>query len=189
MLEIPALLASLERHEVPLPAAIATEELLLAEQPRLRRLVHRLLGWPTQATEIDDVVQEVLLQAWRHRAAFRGDAALTTWLTAIGIRAARSHVRRRRLRQSLLGWLPGHPEPVAAPVPCRLEHHERNQATHAAMQQLAHADREVLVLRYLENRQPAAIGALLGIGRAAVDQRLSRARSRLRDILERQDRS
>ncbi|MBK8096933.1 MAG: sigma-70 family RNA polymerase sigma factor [Planctomycetes bacterium] len=188
MPEIPAWLTSLERHEVPPPATTAIGDLLLAEQPRLRRLVHRLLGWPTQAAEIDDVVQDVLLQAWRHRAAFRGDAALATWLAAIGIRAARSHVRRRQWRQRLLGWLPGQPEPLATPVPCRLEHDERRQATHAAMQQLAHGDREILVLRYLENREPAAIAELLGIGRAAVDQRLSRARARLRVILDREER-
>jgi RNA polymerase sigma factor (sigma-70 family) len=48
---------------------------------------------------------------------------------------------------------------------------------------LAHQDREVLVLRYLENRDIPKIAELLGCRRAAVDARLSRARKRLRAVL------
>lgn len=154
---------------------------LVAEAPRLRRLVHRLLGWPAAASEVDDVVQETLLAAWRHRATFRGDAQWTTWLHRIAVRKAQNHVRRAAVRRRLFGWLHGEPEPLA-----RSDDHavdERLSATHAALQTLAHGDREVLVLRYLEQREIAQIAELLRCSRAAIDARLSRARAHLRAAL------
>lgn len=152
---------------------------LCAEAPRLRRLAHRLLGWRARGDELDDVVQEALLKAWRHRAAFRGEASLATWLTRIVVHTCHDHARRRRLRQRLFGWLlPAHDEPMA-PAPAAPDD-APHAATRLAMQRLAHADREVLVLRYLEQRDIEDMARLLQLSRAAVDARLSRARQRLR---------
>ncbi len=151
---------------------------LTAEAPQLRRLVHRLLGWPARASEVDDVVQETLLAAWRHRESFRGDAAWTTWLHRIALRKAQNHTRAAAVRRRLFGWFqaePAEPEAAASPAP-----DERIDAMQVALQQLAHGDRAVLVLRYLEQREIPQIAALLGCSRAAVDARLMRARDRLR---------
>lgn len=165
----------------------SAQDSLAAETPRLRRLVHRLLGWPKRGSEVDDVVQEVLLAAWRHRATFRGEAAWTTWLHRIAVRKAQHHQRAAAVRRRLFGWWTREqPEPIAeapanaagAPVA-----DERIDATQHALQQLAQRDREVLVLRYLEQREIPQLAALLGCSRAAVDARLSRARLRLRAAL------
>ncbi|MFN3240174.1 MAG: RNA polymerase sigma factor [Planctomycetota bacterium] len=157
----------------------ARDDALCAEAPRLRRLVHRLLGWRASAADLDDVVQDVLLAAFRHRERFRGDSSLRTWLTTIALRKAQRHAnanRRRRRLRSLFG--------IAEPaVPDRQTDDERLDRTRAAMQQLAHGDREVLVLRYLEQRDVEEIASLCGCSRTAVDARLSRARQRLRDRL------
>ncbi len=167
----------------PPPAVAATRcgDLLLAEQDRLRRLVHRLLGWPGTATDVDDVVQDVLLSAWRHHDAFRGDAALSTWLVRIAVRQTRRHLRWRRVRDRVRSWLA--PDEIAALPACPAEHADDAQAVRAAVARLPAADREVLVLRYLEDRSVADCASALGCSRAAVDQRLSRARSRLRALL------
>lgn len=159
----------------------SAQDSLSAETPRLRRLVHRLLGWPKRGSEVDDVVQEVLLAAWRHRATFRGEAAWTTWLHRIAVRKAQHHQRAAAVRRRLFGWWTMEPtEPVAEAQP---HADERIDATQQALQQLAHRDREVLVLRYLEQREIPQLAALLGCSRAAVDARLSRARLRLRAAL------
>jgi DNA-directed RNA polymerase specialized sigma24 family protein len=90
-------------------------------------------------------------------------------------------VRKASLRRALFGWLL--PEP---PAPAIDDHGDDATAddgwprTQRAMRRLAHADREVLVLRYLEQRDIPAIADLLACSRAAVDARLSRARARLR---------
>lgn len=172
------LLAAAPRSEVRdevLPPLRA--ETLCAEAPRLRRLVHRLLGWRGTAHDLDDLVQDVLLLAWRHRANFRGDATLATWLVRIALRTVQNHARRQAVRRRLFAWFPTEP-PVPEPPPT--DHLDR---TRAAMQRLPHRDREVLVLRYLEQRPIDEVAALLGRSRAAVDARLSRARARLRELL------
>lgn len=162
------------------PAAGAAAA-LAAEAPRLRRLVHRLLGWPRAQGDVDDVVQETLLAAWRHRGTFRGDAQWATWLCRIALRKAQNHVRAAAVRHRLFGWWRSEAsEPAAA---AETAPDERLDATRQALQQLAHRDREVLVLRYLEQREIEQIAALLGCSRAAVDARLSRARTRLRRAL------
>ena len=151
---------------------------LCAEAPRVRRLVHRLLGWRTASNDLDDVVQEVLLAAWRNLDRFRGDAKLATWLTRIAIRKTHNHVRSATLRRRVHAWF-GTSEPAEEPESAG-NNSDRVDATRAAMARLAHADREVLVLRYLEQREPTEIAQLLGCSRATVDTRLSRARRRLR---------
>ncbi len=85
---------------------------LCSQAPRLRRLVHRLLGLRANGHELDDLVQDVLLKAWQARASFRGEATLSTWLTRIAMTTTASHVRRRGIARRLFGWL-GHD--VAAP--------------------------------------------------------------------------
>jgi RNA polymerase sigma-70 factor (ECF subfamily) len=180
-MDVPALLASLPPHEV---AAARTEpdlaQALCSQAPRLRRLVHRLLGWRASAQELDDVVQDVLLKAWQGRVSFRGEASLATWLTRIAITTTNDHARRCGRWRRLFAWL-GAQEPTA-PVATNDDEAAFGR-TEQAMQQLRHDDREVLVLRYLEQREIAAIAELLGCTRAAVDARLSRARARLRELL------
>jgi RNA polymerase sigma-70 factor (ECF subfamily) len=177
----PASLLATTRPDSGEAAAAPTDvaSALCAETPRVRRLVHRLLGWSARADELDDVVQDVLLKAWRNRATFRGDASLATWLASIAIRAAHDHARRTAVRRRLFAWL----LPPDAPAPEPAGEPEPLERTRLAMQRLPHADREVLVLRYLEQRDVEAVAALLGVSRAAVDARLSRARQRLRAAL------
>jgi len=167
--------------------AARRDEVLCAEAPRLRRLVHRLLGYRARGQDLDDLVQDVLLAAFRHRDGFRGDAALSTWLTRIALHKVQDHHRAHRLRRRLFAWF-GHghalPAPEAADGDGDID--ERLDATRRALQQLPHRDREVLVLRYLEQRGIDEVAELLELTRASVDTRLSRARKRLRAILDRE---
>lgn len=182
------LLASADRTAPPGEESATTtpsDALLCAEAPRLRRLVHRLLGWRASGHEIDDVVQDVLLAALRHRDGFRGEASVTTWLTRIALSKASEHGRRAALRRRLFACF-GRDDAPSADAPAEVD--ERLDRTRAAMQQLGHSDREVLVLRYLEQKHVPDIAALLGCARPAVDARLSRARQRLRTLLEQQER-
>jgi RNA polymerase sigma-70 factor (ECF subfamily) len=160
----------------------ATQDLasaLCSQAPRLRRLVHRLLGLRSNGHELDDLVQDVLCKAWQARASFRGDATLATWLTRIAITTTASHARRRALARRLFGWL----APDVPATPCVANDDGESVALGAALARLRHDDREVLVLRYLENRAIPELAELLGCSRAAVDARLTRARSRLRALL------
>lgn len=58
----------------------------------------------------------------------------------------------------------------------------------AALDQLRAADREIIQLALWDELPRAEIAATLGIGRDAVDQRLSRAKRRLARLLDRRAR-
>jgi RNA polymerase sigma-70 factor (ECF subfamily) len=60
---------------------------------------------------------------------------------------------------------------------------EMRQRVRAALARLAAADREVLVLRYLEQLATAEIAAVLAIGEGAVKMRHRRALDRLSRLL------
>src|SRR5205085_4667267 len=57
--------------------------------PRVFRFIAAAAG--AAAADVDDLVQETLLHAWRNRAQFRGESSLLTWVLSI----ARNRVRMR----------------------------------------------------------------------------------------------
>jgi RNA polymerase sigma-70 factor, ECF subfamily len=60
--------------------------------PALYRYSYRMLQ---HHSDTQDCLQEVLVAAWRGLPAFRGDAALRTWLFALTINQVRTFLRRR----------------------------------------------------------------------------------------------
>ncbi len=65
-------------------------ELLVSKyQRRLARLLSRFIRDPA---EIQDVVQETFIKAYRALPAFRGESAFYTWLYRIGINAAKNYL-------------------------------------------------------------------------------------------------
>ena len=159
----------------------AFERIVEAYQPRVTRLARRVLGW---ADDVEDIVQDVFLAVWRHRKGFRGtfgQKSFEAWLTRITINQCRSHRRRRWLR-----WARQQPledvDAIASDDP-KLDR-ETFAQVRAAIRSLKPADREVIVLHYLEQMPIARIAETLGLRRNTVEVRLHRARQRLRAMLD-----
>ena len=57
-------------------------------------MVYRLLGW---RGEVEDIVQDVFLAAFKRRQTFRDESSQWTWLAAIAINRCRTHRRRKLL--------------------------------------------------------------------------------------------
>ncbi len=70
----------------------AFASLVARHYDRVFRIGWRLLG---SAAEAEDLAQEVCASLGRKIRSFRGEAAFTTWLTAIAINAARDEIRAR----------------------------------------------------------------------------------------------
>ncbi len=157
----------------------AFTQLVAEHRQRITRLVYRLLGW---RGEVEDVVQEVFLVAYRKLASFRGESSLATWLAGIAINRCRAYRRR---------WLPGwtwleqlwRRRQRATPPDDALLADETVARVRSAVRQLPAADREVIVLYYLEDVPVAQIAGLLRASSGAVEVRLHRARQRLRRLL------
>lgn len=155
-------------------------------QARIAALVYRLLGWPE---DVDDVVQEVFLAAMQALPRFRGESGLATWLTRIAVNKCRSWRRRRLLR--FRWWLDAarqqpHVADELAGSPAadrRLVDFETVERVRLAVRRLSARDREVVVLRYLEQMPIEEICAVLAVNANVLQVRLHRARARLRASL------
>lgn len=93
----------------------------------------------------------------------------------------RSGERRLRLADKARGVVPGQP---FSPEEVLLRHEEVSQ-TVAALWRLRPIDREILLLSFWEELRPPQISQVLGLSRAAVDQRFSRAKRRIARELNR----
>jgi RNA polymerase sigma-70 factor (ECF subfamily) len=63
--------------------------------PYVARIGLRLLG---RESDVDDLIQEVFMAAFRQRHQVRDPLAFKSWLAIIAVRTARRQLRRRRLR-------------------------------------------------------------------------------------------
>ena len=63
--------------------------LVLKYQRKVLRLVSRLIRDPA---EVEDVVQEAFVKAYRALPQFRGDSAFYTWLYRIAVNTAKNHL-------------------------------------------------------------------------------------------------
>jgi RNA polymerase sigma-70 factor (ECF subfamily) len=65
-----------------------------------------------------------------------------------------------------------------------LEHEERRKRLHRALESLAPAAREILVMRYLDDLKFPEIAAILGIGESAARMRHLRALQDMKEHLD-----
>lgn len=175
--------------------AAAFDLLLTRHAARAYRLAFRLTGSEADA---QDAVQDGFLSAYRGLGGFRAEASFSTWLYRIVTNAALMLRRRRKRRPTtpLDDALPRFDdegrhtaEPAdleaAAHVEERIDRAALAAHARAAVDALPEAYRAAFVLRDLEEMETAQVAELLGIGAAAVRQRVHRARLMLRGSLGR----
>jgi RNA polymerase sigma-70 factor (ECF subfamily) len=139
--------------------------------------------------DADDVAQEAFVRAYRHLDGFRGDASLKTWLLAITWRQALSH---RRSIAARLRWLvePGDQEAVEPPATAQLQDQaladvELRHAVARAVRTLPSKYREALMLSATGDHTVDEMSEALGVPAGTLKWRVSEARRRLREKLER----
>jgi RNA polymerase sigma-70 factor (ECF subfamily) len=178
----------------------ARGRLLERHRPRLKRMVAVRLDRRLAArVDPSDVVQEALLEAAAQLDHYLRDRPIPfyPWLRRIAAGrmadAYRRHVRaaRRSVEREEPPGLPGESVlELADRLLARqsgpgagLLGREQRERVRAALDHLPERDREVLVLRFLEDLSTADTAAVLGVGEGAVKMRLVRALQRLRDLL------
>lgn len=135
-----------------------------------------------------DVAQDVYLAAWRTLPRLRNASSFLPWLRQLTRNRAhhvlRTEVRRRRRevgeRADELLAATADPAPNAESLMVAAE---ERAALAAALAELPDSAREVVVLYYREGSSVRQVAELLGLSEAAVRQRLSRARSQVRERL------
>jgi RNA polymerase sigma-70 factor (ECF subfamily) len=168
--------------------ATALADLIARHQGRVARLAQRLMGYPT---DVDDLVQEVFVRAWEKLPGFRGadvpgaqgQASLSVWLATITVNLVRSRQRRLRVQGKWRAYWRGRPAEVAPAADSALERDEILRRVRQAVAALPARDREVIVLRYLEQMPMGQIVKVTGLRLGALEVRLHRARAKLRQVL------
>lgn len=138
---------------------------------RLLGLARRLCG---DASEAEDVVQEVLMRAAERDAQLRDVRRRDAWLLRICRHAAIDHVRARRVRRTV--WLPMSPEAAAqarvaaAPTSRRVVRDVVDERVLPAHQRL------LLDLHYAHGKGQSSLCRMTGLSPCALRVRLYRAR-------------
>ena len=127
-----------------------------------------------------DITAETFLVAWRRLAHAPRGPELRPWLYGVARRTLANHRRGERRRSALGQRLR---RELAVHVPDRSDDVVQRADVTAAMQRLSARDQEVLELHLWEGLESREIAEVLGIPAAVVRPRLSRARSRLRDLV------
>ncbi|MDI9521217.1 MAG: sigma-70 family RNA polymerase sigma factor [Bacillota bacterium] len=127
----------------------------------------------------EDAVSETFLKAYKNFEGFRGDSSEKTWLMRIAVNVCRDMQRtswflyvNRRITPDMLPETADEPEP-------------NEDSLLLEILNLPKKLREVVILYYYQNYDTSEIADLLGIARSSVSSRLQRARTKLREVLER----
>jgi RNA polymerase sigma-70 factor (ECF subfamily) len=191
----------------PPDALPATDEFVRATERYRRELrahCYRMLG---AADEVEDLVQETYLRAWRSYGTFEGRSSVRVWLYRIATNACLTALERRGRRPlpsglgapgedpggpsaadgSGIGWLQPVPDAMvlratddpAAVVALR---ESLRLAVIASLQYLPPRQRAVLILRDVLDLPAAQVAQILEMSAAAVKSALQRARGRIAEV-------
>ena len=164
----------------------ALTELMRRWELPVKRFLFRLVG---NGAEAEDLAQEVFVRVYTKRGTYRSGARFSAWLFTIAANQARNRLRwwRRRPTLSLDDWLESGREvadETAAPaaVARAREEAERREAVQRAVAALPLDQRTAIVLFAYEGKPMAEIAEIVGCSPKAVENRLYRARLRLREL-------
>jgi RNA polymerase sigma-70 factor (ECF subfamily) len=163
------------RSEVDLAALVETYSSLLF------RVAHSVLHSPTEA---EDVVQDAFVRVLEHRHSLPDVRDMRVWLVRIAWNLALD--RRRRIRPEQLDEVfAGTLAASSVPADRALDEAQRVGSVLREMERLPKAERHVLLLSAVEELETTEMAKVLDRSESAVRALLFRARTRLRERLER----
>jgi RNA polymerase sigma factor (sigma-70 family) len=160
----------------------ATAFRIIVEQhsPALYRLAYRLMG---QASEAEDVVQEVFVRVWTHATRWRSTqgGGLAAWLRRLATNLCLDRLRRRRFISDAAA-----PERIddAPGADAVLDQKRVSALASQAVQRLAPRQRAAIILTYYEELSNNAAAEVLEMNIKAFESLLVRARSTLRRFID-----
>jgi RNA polymerase sigma-70 factor (ECF subfamily) len=172
--------------------ASALRTLVTVLAPHVER---QLLRYPLSEDDRRDLLQTTLMQVVRRVGSFRGDASFSTWLFRVTANEALMMMRSQRRHRARLvegldleelgSLIAANDATDALRGDSSAASRERDARVREALDELPADYRDVVSLHYAQDMGLHEIAARLSTTESAVRSRLHRARSRLREILER----
>jgi RNA polymerase sigma-70 factor (ECF subfamily) len=161
---------------------IAFEEVYQRHHRRVYSICLRMLQ---NATEAEDLTQDVFIQLYRKIGSFRGDSAFTTWLHRLTVNQVLMHFRKRNVKfektteegETPVQIVGGTENPRKMPVVDKI-------AIENAIAQLPDGYRNVFVLHDVEGYEHEEVARILGCSVGTSKSQLHKARLKLRKLLQ-----
>lgn len=149
------------------------EEVVRTYSDMVYRIAFRYAGNPTDA---EDIYSETFLSYFKRERDFESEEHRKAWLIRVTINAAKTFLGSRHYGEELNEELVGAaPEDTGA---------EERMDLYAAIRRLPEGQREVIELFYLQQLSVRQIASIVGKTENTVKVTLSRARDRLKALLE-----
>ena len=167
----------------------AVRSIMQSNNRRLYRLARGILR---NDSEAEDVVQETYVRAFTNLERFRGESSLSTWLARIAMNEALGRLRRQRPSVEWTSLPQGALEAQIIQFPLSsaddpeksMAQREIQRVVEHAIDELPEAFRIVLITRVIEGMNVEETADILGLKPETVKTRLHRARTMLRDQVE-----
>jgi RNA polymerase sigma-70 factor, ECF subfamily len=144
-----------------------------------------VIGMLGNGADADDVGQQVFIRFYKALNEFRGEAALSTYLTRIAINLSLNELKRKK-RLSSLFVRPSESIPESHLLQSEDEEDvvDTKELVNKALQRLEPKFRSVVVLRMMQGYSTKETADMLGLPLGTVLSRLSRAQDKLKELLK-----
>ena len=134
------------------------------------------------------LTQDTFMRAWNARASFRGDCAISTWLMRIALNLVRDHTRTDRFRfwkrvsetAIDVSDISSHVPHRDSSLESRLIANEQLTLVWETVAQLSERQRNVFLLRFLEELELSEIASITGLPISTVKTHLYRSLAAIR---------
>lgn len=163
------------------PDMEAFEEIYHLHHKRVYSICFRMLQ---NASDAEDLTQQVFIQLYRKLHTFRGESSFTTWLHRLTVNQVLMHFRRRMVKTEKTTDDGSTPIRIVTGTenPSRMALIDRI-ALNQAIGQLPLGYRMVFILHDVEGFEHDQIGKMLGCAVGTSKSQLHKARQRLRELL------
>ncbi len=168
----------------------AFREIVEDNKQKIFYLAYHLTG---SLQDAEDLSQEVFIKAYNSMDAFRGDAAMGSWLYRITLNAYLDQKRKKssqfaKEQHSLNEHIPGEDlftGPSAASNPEKYAESQQLQMhIDNALNHLSPRERSIFVMRHYQDMPGKKVGSILNISEGTVKSLLSRAVKKMRNTLQ-----
>jgi RNA polymerase sigma-70 factor (ECF subfamily) len=152
------------------------DQLVLAHQEKVRQFLHRATG---DVDETNDLAQEVFIKVYHNLHRFRRDSEFSTWLYRVTANVLNSYFRKQRLRT----WLPLHDRADPDARSHLDDKEEWFRELLAQLPKLSSQERQVVILRGLQELPVADAARILDTSENVVKVAYHSARKKLKVLL------